>query len=244
MSIKVKYDKVLIDLMNSIFYLSPTEEDEFLPIIKEMKNIPNIISFLNTDNNLQMNFDNNISLIFFLKNLFSENNDLIPLFIKRCKKDNKTFLESLVNLYLEENIIGPFQTLLEDLINNINFTVSVTKNIFEYIYQKLSFYFNIEQHSNNDKITYLSEEVLLKYLRLLNIFYNDIKNENKNKDTNEKNEKKDIKDKKEKQRKNPEDKIIRNYFYLNGFNSKITLSLNKSSNNINSKFNQIIYWIT
>jgi hypothetical protein len=118
-----------------------------------------------------------------------------------------------VNLYLEENIIGPFQTLLEDLINNINFTVSVTKNIFEYIYQKLSFFFNIEQHSNNDKITYLSEEVLLKYLRLLNIFYNDIKNENENKDTNEKNE---IKDKKEKKRKNPEDKIIRNYFYLNG----------------------------
>ena len=167
MSIKVKYDKVLMDLMNSIFYHSPTEEDEFLPIIKEIKNIPNIISFINTDNNLQMNLDNNISLIFFLKNLFSENNDLIPLFMKRCNKDNKTFLESLVNLYLEENIIGQSQTLLEDLINFINFTVSVNKNIFEYIYQKLSFYFNIEINTNNDKIVYLSEKVLLKYLKLL-----------------------------------------------------------------------------
>ena len=237
MSIKVKYDKELMNLMNSIFYQSPAEEDEFLPLIKEMKNIPNIITFINSDNNLQMNLDNNVSLIFFLKNLFSENNDLIPLFIKRCIKDQKSFLESLVNLYLEENIIGQSQTLLEDIINNINFTVSVNKNIIEYIYQKLSFYFNIEQHSNNEKNSYLSEKVLLKYLKLLNIFYTDIKNENK--DTNEKSEKKDQKDKSEKEEKsekkskNPEDKIIRNYFYFNGFNSKLTLSLNKSSNNIN-----------
>ena len=70
----MKYDKVLMDLMNSIFYQSPTEKDEFLPIIKEIKNITNIISFINTNNNYQMNLDYNISLIFFLKNLFSENN--------------------------------------------------------------------------------------------------------------------------------------------------------------------------
>ena len=231
MSIKVNYDTELMELMDSIFYHSPSEEDEFLPIIKEMKNIPNIISFINKDNNLQTNLDNNICLIFFLKNLFSENNDLIPLFIKRCNKDKKTFLESLVNLYLEESIVGQSQTLLEDLINNINFTVSVNKDIFEYIYQKLSFYFNIEQNSNGDKITYLSENVLLKYLRLLNIFYTDIKNENK--DINEKGDKKDNKEKSEKKSRNPEDKIIRNYFYFNGLNSKLTLSLNKSSNNIN-----------
>ena len=231
MSIKVNYDTVLMELMDSIFYHSPSKEDEFLPIIKEMKNIPNIISFINKDNNLQTNLDNNICLIFFLKNLFSENNDLIPLFIKRCNKDKKTFLESLVNLYLEESIVGQSQTLLEDLINNINFTVSVNKDIFEYIYQKLSFYFNIEQNSNGDKITYLSENVLLKYLRLLNIFYTDIKNENK--DLNEKGDKKDNKEKSEKKSRNPEDKIIRNYFYFNGLNSKLTLSLNKSSNNIN-----------
>ena len=128
MSIKVKYDQILMNLMNSIFYKSPTEEDEFLPIIKDMENIPNIITFMNTDNNQQKNFDNNNSLIFFLKNLFSENNDLIPLFIKRCIKDKKTFLESLVNLYLEENIIEQSQTILEDLINNINYTVSFNPN--------------------------------------------------------------------------------------------------------------------
>ena len=79
-------------------------------------------------------------------------------------------------------------------MNNINFTVSVNKNIFEYIYQKLSFYFNIGINANNDKNSFLSEKVLLKYLRLLNIFYNDIKTEKK--DTNQKDEKKDKKDNK------------------------------------------------
>jgi hypothetical protein len=208
--------------MGSIFYKSPTEEDEFLPIVKDMKNIPNIISFINSNNSLQMNLNNNISLVFFLKNLFSENNDLMPLFIKRCVKEKKTFLESLVNLYLEENVVGQPQTLLEELINNINYNVSVDKSVFEFIYQKLSYYFNVDYNLKNDNIVYLNEKNLLKYLRLLNIFYTDLKNENA--DSNEKEEKKD---------KKPEDKIIRNYFYFNGLNSKMTLSLNKSCNNIN-----------
>ena len=64
MSIKVKYDQAFINLMGSIFYKSTTEEDEFLPIVKDMKSIPNIISFINTNNNLQTNLDNNISLVF------------------------------------------------------------------------------------------------------------------------------------------------------------------------------------
>ena len=177
MSISVKYDQTFINLMGSIFYQSTTEEDEFLPIVKNMNNIPNIISYINTNNNIQMNLDNNISLVFFLKNLFSENSDLMPLFIKRCVKDKRTFLESLVNLYLEEKIVGQYQTLLEDLINNINYNVSVDKSVFEFIYQKLSYYFNVDHHSNSDKITYLSEKDLLKFLRLLNIFYTDLKNE-------------------------------------------------------------------
>ena len=246
MSIKVKYDQAFMNLMGSIFYKSTTEEDEFVPIVKDMNKIPNIISFINSNNNLQMNLDNNISLVFFLKNLFSENNDLMPLFIKRCVKDKRTFLESLVNLYLEEKVDGQSQTLLEDLINNINYNVSVDKSVFEFIYQKLSYYFNVDYHLKSDKITYLSEKDLLKYLRLLNIFYTDLKNENA--DLNEKGEKKDRKDTKvakdakdakdkkektEKKSKKPENKIIRNYFYLNGLNSRLTLSLNKSSNNIN-----------
>ena len=92
MSIKIVYNNQLISLLNSIFYASPHEKDEFLPIVKDMKNIPNIIQFINLNKNVQINLDNIISLIFYLKNLFSENNDLIQLFIKNCLKKNKNFL--------------------------------------------------------------------------------------------------------------------------------------------------------
>ena len=178
MSIKVKYDSMLMTLLNSIFYPSPDEADEFLPIVKDMKNIPNIISFLNSDKNIQMDLNNRISLVFFLKNLFSENNDLIPLFIKRCVQNKKTLLESIVDLYLNDTIYGESQALLEDFMNNVNFTVSVSRNIFEYIYQKISVYYNIYQKVTYEK-TNLSGKLLLKYLKLLNIFYTDVKNENK-----------------------------------------------------------------
>ena len=145
MSIKVKYDSMLMTLMNSIFYPSPDEPDEFLPIVKDMKNIPNIISFLNSDKNIQMDLNNNISLVFFLKNLFSENNDLMPLFIKRCVQNKKTLLESIVDLYLNDKVYGESQALLEDFIKDVNFSVSVNRNIFEYIYQKISVYYNVYQ---------------------------------------------------------------------------------------------------
>ena len=226
MSIKVKYDSMLMTLMNSIFYPSPDEADEFLPIVKEMKNIPNIISFLNSDKNIQMDLNNRISLVFFLKNLFSENNDLMPLFIKRCVQNKKTLLESIVDLYLNDKVYGESQALLEDFINNVNFTVSVSRNIFEYIYQKISVYYNVYQKIKYEK-TNLTGKLLLKYLKLLNIFYTDVKNENKEQ------EEKDSDVKKTEEKKNNEDKIIRNYFYFNGLNSRITLSLNKTSTNLN-----------
>ena len=67
MSIKVTYNGQLISLLNSIFYASPTETDEFLPIIKDAKNIPNIIPFINRSQDAEMNLENAISLIFFFE---------------------------------------------------------------------------------------------------------------------------------------------------------------------------------
>ena len=179
MSIKVKYDQVLINLLKSVFYESPSDVDEFLPIVKDMKNIPNILSFLNTNKNSQKDLDNSISLVFFLKNLFSENNDLIPLFLERCVNNKKSFLKSLADLYLNEQIDVQAQTLLGDLINNINYTVSVQKDIFEHIYQKLSIFYNINQRPINESKKILTGKILIKHLKLLNIFYTDLKNENK-----------------------------------------------------------------
>ena len=219
MSIKVTYDRQLISLLNTIFFASPNETDEFLPVIKDAKNIPNIIPFINRSQDAEMNLENAISLIFFLKNLFLENNDLIPVFIKHCVKNKITFLESIVNLYLQEKLEKDSLIMIEDLISDINYHISICKNIFEYIYQKLNIYFNIKQTINKDNNIILTEPVLLRYLKLLNIFYTDIKKENELTEEQKSN--------------NNEDKIIRNFFYFNGKNSGITLSLNKTSNNIN-----------
>ena len=221
MSFKVIYNNELISLLNSVFYDSPFEKDEFLPIIKEIKNIPNVISFLKSKENAKMDLDNEISLIFFLKNLFTENNNLIPLFIKNCKTKKENFLENLVNFYLNEQIEGQSLQMIEDLINNIIYNISINKNIIEYIYQQLITFFNIRQEEANADTPILTEKLLLRYLKLLKFFYTDIKSEKKL------NEKKisDIKD-----------TIIRNYLYFNGVNSGIALMLNQSSNNINIDF--------
>ena len=217
MSIKVVYNSQLISLLNSIFYPSPLEKDEFLPIIKDMKKIPNIIPFINLDKNIKINLDNTISLIFYLKNLFSENNDLIPLFIKNCLNNNKNLIKRLIDLYIDEKVEGQGLEIIEDLIYNINFNVSICKNIFEYIYQQLNKYFNINQKKKSENSPILTEPLLLRYLKLLNIFYTDLKKENEMAEKTNK----------------IEDKIIRNYFYFNGINSGMTIILNKSSNNLN-----------
>ena len=218
MSIKLIYDRSLISLLNTIFYESPSETDEFLPIIKDAKNISEIIPFLGSDINIQINLNNNISLIFYLKNIFSENDDLMPVFIKLCNKNKITFIQALINIYLNDKIKDQSLTLIEDLLSNITYKVSVCRSIFEYIYQKLNIYFNINQNIQFNETTVLTEALLLKYLKLLRIFYTDIKSECE--DT----ENKSTKD---------EDKIIRNFIYFNGENSGMTMSLNKETNNIN-----------
>ena len=60
MSIKVSYNQQLISLLNSIFYESEDESDEFLPVIKDMENIPNIIPLININPKDEMNVENAI----------------------------------------------------------------------------------------------------------------------------------------------------------------------------------------
>ena len=178
MSIKVTYNNQLISLLNSIFYESPIDKGEFLPIVRDLKNIPNVIPFLNLDKNISSNLNNSISLIFFLKNLFLENNDLIPLFIKNCFKNKKSLFTSLIDLYLEEKTDEKALIMIEDLINNINFNISISNNVFEYIYQQLNGFFNMNQKIKNEKTKTLTVPIFLKIMKLLNIFYTDIKKEN------------------------------------------------------------------
>jgi len=186
MSIKVIYDRSLIDLLNSIFYENPDESDEFFPLIKNAKNLPNIIPVLSYDTKNEINLNNAISLIYYLKNIFSENSDLIPLFVKYCHKNRNNLIEKVINLYLTDKFEGQSLTLIEDLLSNITYNISIPKNIIAYIYQKLNIYFNISQNIQYNNNTILTEQLLLKYLKLLNIFYTDIRGELKNENKEEK----------------------------------------------------------
>ena len=222
MSIKVIYDRSLIDLLNSIFYENPDESDEFFPLIKNAKNLPNIIPVLSYDTKNEINLNNAISLIYYLKNIFSENSDLIPLFVKYCHKNRNNLIEKVINLYLTDKFEGQSLTLIEDLLSNITYNISISKNIIAYIYQKLNIYFNISQNIQYNNNTILTDQLLLKYLKLLNIFYTDIRGELKNENKEEK-----------KSTTNNENKIIKNFFYFNGLNSGITVTLNKTASNLN-----------
>ena len=185
-------------LLKEIFYKS-SEENKFLPIIKSSNNIKKIIPFLiDFNTNKEEDIKHNINLISILKDFFNLNNNLIPLFMKISNLSNDmTFYECLINLYLNVNVNESQKQILEELIKIININYSLSKNLFEFIYQKLSKYFK-----NNAKEK-LTDKLFSRYLNLLSYLYTDSS----------------IYKKKKKQ--------IKNYIYFNGINSGLSFLLNK-----------------
>ena len=120
---------------------------------------------------------------------------------------------------------------LDEFIFLINSHISLEQSIFEFIYQKLSKYFGNRSKTN------LNESKLLRYLRLLNIFYKNT-SISENNDVNENN----IKKKEKKQE-------IKNYIYFNGYNSYLSFYENNNPTFGNIGFPtlkngfSIIFWI-
>ena len=210
-----------IFLLTNIFDHLPNMTSRILPLISSSNNIRSFYSFLNYNNDSSDNYcpiKEKLELLDILSKLFQMNNNLIFLFLKKCKSNIKSFFGPLIDIYLNENTVDiKNKKIIEDLLLLIINNVSVNKNILDYIYQKLSKYFTFDA-----KIK-LTNDTFLKYLNLLDIFYTgnliDDKNENENANNN-------IEVKKE----------IRNFIYLNGFKNKLSLIVNKSSNNINTDF--------
>ena len=211
----------LSSLLKEIFYELPNKVNEFVPIIKSSKNISKIIPFLLIyDTNKEEDINQAINLLFILKEFFILNNGLIPLFMKdTITSHDTTFYECLINLYLNESINDDNKLVIEELIIYINKHYSLSKNSFEYIYQKLSKYY-----TNNSK-QLLTDKLLLRYLNLLNLLYTDISyNQKKNKE-------------------------IKNYIYFNGINSNLSFLLNNNSFNLNTNYPTIekgcsfVFWI-
>ena len=205
-----------IFLLTNIFECYPNNPNKILPLVSSSNKINTFYSFLNYNNDSS---PNNVSiklkleLLELLTKLFQLNNNLIFLFLKNCKSNFKSFFEPLIDIYLNESITEvKTKKIIEDLLLLIIKITSLNKIIFEHIYQKLSEYFG--KNAKNK----LNNETFMKYLNLLDIFYTGSLAENKSENSNQ------------------EKKEIKNFIYFNGAKNKISLLLNKSSNNINSDF--------
>ena len=218
----------IMDILESIFLSS---EGKLLPIIKLSEKIAYIAKYLNEESNT---LNNKLKLLSLLNIIFLENKFLIHYFNTKCKTENINLLECIINIYYLEDLTDENKSIIENLLNLMVENTSITKSIFEYIYQKLSFYFI------DDNINKLNEKYLLKSFKLLQIFYKDKSQTNEETtdipliDTNELD--KYIIINKNKINKNDEMKDINNYIFFNGKGSSLSLNLNKNSINVNTHF--------
>ena len=200
--------------LKTIFKLNSSINYEYAPIFENSTKIPSLFNFLkNKDNNIL----EKIEILRNLYNLFSENTSLVLFFMKKNSFGTYNFYELLIDLYLTQGISNDNKELIEKIIFLLKKNITLTKFPFHYLCQKLSIYFN--NVDENEELELLDENKMLSYLRLFNIFYLNENNEENNITQN------DI-----------TKKEIKNFIYLNGLGSGISLSLNKNSINPNSDF--------
>ena len=100
-----------IYLITNIFHNIPNFPNNLLPLVSSPNNINVLYSFLNynnensEENSKDQNYKNSIitkiELLNYLKTLFQMNNNLIYLFIKKCKSNIKSFFDPLIDIYLK-----------------------------------------------------------------------------------------------------------------------------------------------
>ena len=187
------------NFLTSIFNIEKPKNTP-LPELVSSKDIPLLIKFLQDEKQSVIERLNTLST---LKNLFKSNFNLIPAFMRRYLDNSKIyfFLEPLIDLYLNPKTQKEQIPSLEELFKLIFDQVSVIKYSFEYTYQKLSKYFT------NEKNEILKEDIFLRYLKLLNIFYTD-----------------------------GPTIIVKNFIFFNGHDSSLSLSLNHNTINCNTDY--------
>ena len=223
-------------LLASIFQISKKDSNQFNPILEDSTNIPKLILFLKENKNI---ITDKVELIYFLLQSFKENNQLLPIFMRKNITNTINLYEPLIDFYLsKDEYIKEYKSLILELIKMIRNNITMTKEPLEYLYQKLSFYYDNKQSKEKER---LNENQILKYLYLLKLFYTG--------GTIEKN----IFD------KNPfslnlnsintnnqmqNEKEIKNYIYFNGIRSCISLAINKNSINPNTDYPTLQYGLS
>ena len=163
-----------IFLLTNIFHSIPNSPSRLLPLVSSPNEIHVLFSFLNykeenTNNenieNIHYTIKTKIELLHYLMELFKMNNNLIYLFIKKCKSNFKSFFDPLIDIYLNEYTQDNYKIIIEEFLELLIKYVSIQKNTLEYIYQKISIYFR------KDAKIKLTENLLLKYLTILDLYY-------------------------------------------------------------------------
>ena len=257
-------DKKHLSLLKRIFHVSPLNKDMFIPILLSTDDIPKLFFYLNKSNNLtedikdnkekekendneEFTFQNKIEILTILMSLFKSNKSLISLFMNKCGSNVTYFFEPIIDVYLSEELkLDSDKAFLEQMIIYIIYNVNFPKFSLEYIYQKLAVY--LRYNSNNDIINKLNQNIFMRYLNLLEIFYTNSLDNNINKIYNDSYEN-EIENKINDYIETDQKKDARNYIYFNGYNSKMTILLNRCSNNINCDFPTLeigcsfVFWI-
>jgi len=200
-----KSDEVT-QIFSSIFSQGKKQNNSS-PFLNSSKNIPEIIKNLISQ---KKSVEQKIDILITLLGYFQINENLINVFMKPIFYGLKfyTLLEPLFDLYISPILKSEQISLIEKIIKLILSHITISKSSIEYVYQKLSLYF----YDKNKEI--LDENILLKYLNLLNLLYSDNTCDN------------ELKIQKE----------MKNYIYFNGKNSSLTFKLNENPTNINSNF--------
>ena len=147
--------------LGDIFIESDSTPNKLIPIIKSSMQIPNLISYLNDEKN---GYKNKINLIHHLIPLFKSNENILAIFIEKGTNNNSPNLfHVLINLYLNKNAHKEDLSKIEELINIILYNIPIPKTAIEYIYQKLSNFFDNNENKEN--------KTFFRCLRILKIFY-------------------------------------------------------------------------
>ena len=123
----------------NIFHSQQNKSNQLIPIIKDFNKIKNLITFFKSkENDINNKYENIIQLY----SLFKLNISLIPYFIYNSKRNNlNLFYESIFDIYLNKEIKQDKEVKLENLIKLLITNVSLPKSAPEYLYQKMSKYF-------------------------------------------------------------------------------------------------------
>ena len=157
-----EYDSSFNNPLNSIFIID-NNKDKTTSEINSLTNIKNLFEYLKDEN---ISNENKIIVIDQLTQKIKINRYISEYF---ASYENKSIYLYLFDLFLKEKDLNDkLKESIINLLNELRINVQTGKEIYEYIFQKISLFYHGEKEINPDK--------LYNYLKLLYVILDDIEN--------------------------------------------------------------------